>query len=160
MSIRASWEALLDLALPQFCDGCDRPGPAPCASCMQLLTTPLGLWLPTPTPAGLPTLAAAAPYDGPVRAMLLAHKENGRLLLSAPLGAALAGAVLELPSLIAHASPLLLVPVPSARAAVRARGHDHAFRLARAAAGELRRRDVSASPARLLTAARRVEDQS
>nr|WP_306432916.1 ComF family protein [Streptomyces harenosi] len=55
---------------------------------------------------------------------------------------------------------VLLVPVPSARRAVRARGHDPARRIALAAAGELRR---SGAPARMLAALRQrraVADQS
>lgn len=142
---------LLDLALPRDCAGCGAPGRTLCDQCVRGLRFPRQ-HRPRPCPPGLPTLVAAAPYDGAVRAALIAHKERGRLGLVRPLGAALAGAVraLDLPRRV------VLVPVPSAPAAVRERGHDHARRLARAAA-----RAVPGARARpLLVPARAVADQS
>lgn len=91
-------------------------------------------------------------YDGVVREVLLAHKEHGRLALVGPLGAALAAAVRAAGDL---APGTVLVPVPSAPAAVRDRGHDHARRLA-AAAG--RRLGLRSAP--LLVGARARADQS
>lgn len=128
-----------------------------------------------PEPSGLPVVYAAAAYADAARAALLAHKERGALALARPLGTALAGAVRA--GLRAAATgagrtgagagaaevaggAVLLVPVPSARRAVRARGHDPARRIALAAAGGLRR---SGTPARALAVLRQrrvVADQS
>ena len=90
-----------------------------------------------------------------------AHKERSALGLTRVLGERLALAVLALLAERADedpraAGPLLLVPVPSARRAVRERGFDAGLALARAAARRLP--DARAAP--LLRPARRVADQS
>lgn len=148
---------LADLVLPRSCAGCGAPTPAAgragvlCAGCRQVLSSARpGPASPSPRPTGLPRTTAATTYDGVVVQALLAHKERGRLALVHPLGALLAAAVVAL-----SAGPAVLVPVPSARGAVRARGHDHALRLAREAAGR-----ASLASAPLLRPARRVRDQS
>ena len=143
--------ALLDLVLPRTCAGCCLPGSGLCAACAGALAGGAHLTRPRPCPPGMPLLAAGAGYDGPVRAVLIAHKEHGRTTLVRPLGAALAGAV----ALLRPPAGALLVPVPSSRAAVRARGHDHAHRLARAAG-----RGAGLRAARLLTHRRAVADQA
>ena len=154
---------LLDLVLPVRCAGCGAPRWSVCQLCLEALRAQPYLHQPTPCPTGLPLLAAAAPYDGPVRGLLLAHKERGRLGLVRPLGGALAAAV-ELVTASASGSrpvsEVLLVPVPSAPAAVRARGHDHARRLASRAAQHLRQRGVPARALPLLRLRRTVADQA
>lgn len=112
---------------------------------------------PVPEPRGLPAVYAAAAYADAVRAALLAHKERGALALAGALGAALAGAVR---AGRAGIGPLLLVPVPSAPWAVRARGHDPVRRIALAAAAELRRTGVPARVVPVLRQRRAVADQS
>lgn len=140
-------------------------------------------------PAGLPVVHAASAYGGRVRSVLLAHKERGALRLAGPLGSALAGAVRSVsralpvdpvvpggtgergpgrgPAAGARTAsyapvrgPLLLVPMPSARRAVAARGHDPARRIALAAARALRRSGTDARVAPLLRQRRAVADQS
>ena len=140
---------LLDLVLPRDCAGCGQPGRTLCGRCAGALTAPAFAHRPTPAPAGLPPLTAVAAYDGVVRSLLLAHKERGRVALSRPLGRALAEAVRP------HGSGVVLVPVPSAPAAVRARGHDHARRTACVAARRLGLRTAA-----VLLQARAVDDQS
>ena len=140
---------LLDLVLPRDCAGCRAPGSTLCPACRDVLRPSPWEHHPTPSPPGLPPLVAAAVYGGVVRAVLLAHKERGRTTLAGPLGGALAGAA------AVFGPSVVLVPVPSAPSAVRARGHDHARRLAAEAA---RRCGVRTAP--LLVGVRPVADQS
>ena len=142
---------LLDLVLPRDCAGCGAPGRTLCGPCTAALCVPRP-HRPDPCPAGLPPLVAAGSYDGPARAALLAHKERGRLGLARPLGAALAAAVRALDP----PPGVVLVPVPSSPQAVRERGHDHARRLARAAA----RRVPGATARPVLLPVRDVADQA
>lgn len=117
---------------------------------------------PGARPPGLPEVYAAVGYQGAVRAVLLAHKERGELPLARPLGRALAAAVRE--AVVREGAPsgpgVVLVPVPSARRQVRARGHDPARRIALAASAELRRGGTAARVAPVLRQRRAVADQS
>lgn len=142
---------LLDLVLPRSCAGCADPGRLLCRDCRSRLGPPRA-HRPEPCPDGLPPLVVAAPYAGVARGALLAHKERGRLGLVRPLGSALAAAVAALDP----PPGALLVPVPSSPEAVRERGHDHALRLATAAARGLP--GVRARP--LLVVRRAVADQA
>jgi ComF family protein len=119
-----------------------------CPRCAALLAAAPTRALPIPVPHGLPPTFAVAAYDGPVRDLILAHKERGRLALSAPLAEAVARAA-DL------AVPDVLVWVPSRPAAIRARGYDHARRLAVRAA-----RSLGVPAVRALVVARRLADQS
>ncbi|WP_129308824.1 ComF family protein [Streptomyces sp. L2] len=181
--MRGWWQDFADLVLPAECGGCGAPRTVLCPECRAALSGAGARRVrPVPEPAGLPVVHAAAPYGDAVRAVLLAHKERGALALAGALGAALAGAVraglrAEKPAADAgpsgdagpagspsppgrRAGPVLLVPVPSARWAVRARGHDPVRRLALAAAGELRRTGTPARVAAVLRQRRAVADQA
>ncbi|GGW35166.1 hypothetical protein GCM10010503_08600 [Streptomyces lucensis JCM 4490] len=173
--MRGWWNDLTDLVLPAECAGCGAPRTALCARCRSALNRAAPLRVrPVPEPAGLPVVHAAAPYAERVRALILAHKERGALALAGVLGTALAEAVragLGRHTAGAGTEPagpdracghgaVLLVPVPSARWAVRARGHDPVRRMALAAAGELRRTGTPARVAAVLRQRRAVADQA
>jgi predicted amidophosphoribosyltransferase len=153
---------LIDLVLPDCCPGCgERAMPPACDRCLALLDAVPRPSAPDPLPVGLPVPFAVVAYADQVRELVIAHKEHGRLGLARPLGQALGR------STAAAAAPhgvvpsaVLLVPVPSTRAAVRERGHDPTLRLTLAAAAWLQHHGVPTRVARWLRHARRVADQS
>jgi predicted amidophosphoribosyltransferase len=112
--------------------------------------------MPTPCPPGLARVLAGGAYDGPLKAMVNAHKERQRLALAAPLGRVLAAVVADL----VPTGDIVLVPVPSTRSVVRRRGHDPLLRIARTASTRLRHDGRVAGVARPLYAVRRPADQS
>lgn len=160
--MRGWWREIAGLVLPVACGGCGRARTELCEDCRAVLHGAVPRRVrPAPEPAGLPVVHAAAAYENAVRATLLAHKERGVLGLSRELGSALAGAVRAGTGQAGgRPGPLLLVPVPSARRAVAARGHDPTRRIALSAAGELRRGGVPAQVASVLRQRRPVADQS
>ncbi|MFL6182682.1 MAG: ComF family protein [Actinomycetes bacterium] len=113
---------LVELAIGRRCLQCSAPGPAWCESCLRQSADLQVRW----TPQGARVLAGAR-YEGPVRRAIVAHKEHGHLSLVAPLARLLVAAM-------GRPGGPVIAPVPSQRAAVRRRGHDHSRRLARAAA--------------------------
>ncbi|MFE3283870.1 ComF family protein, partial [Streptomyces sp. NPDC059233] len=93
--MRGWWQELAGLVLPDDCAGCGAARVLLCERCREALSgAGAGLVRPSPAPEGLPVVHAAAVYEGPVRAVLLAHKERGALPLAGALGRALAAAVL------------------------------------------------------------------
>ncbi|NEC90823.1 ComF family protein [Streptomyces sp. SID12501] len=160
--MRGWLQDLGDLVLPAECGGCGMPRTVLCPECRGALNGAAPSRVrPVPEPLGLPVVHAAARYEDEVRAVLLAHKERGALALAGPLGTALAGAVRAgLDGALCGGTGVLLVPVPSARRAVRARGHDPARRIALAAAGELRGSGIPARVLAVLRQRRAVADQA
>ena len=158
--VGAVWGALADLVLPRTCAGCGVPGAMLCSRCAVLLTVPR-LATPRRVPWGFPPTVAAGAYSGPVRPAVNAFKERGRAELAVPLGTALALAVAAAVSAVPEPrGRVLLVPVPSSRAALRARGRDHVRELTVRAAGELREAGLPASQARLLARRGRARDSA
>ncbi|MEU2250525.1 ComF family protein [Streptomyces sp. NPDC019224] len=159
--MRGWWREISGLVLPVSCGGCGRERTELCETCGRQVYGGVPRRVrPSLEPPGLPVVHAAAAYEGAVRAVLLAHKERGVLGMARPLGKALAGAVRTGAGQVADGRSLLLVPVPSARRAVAARGHDPARRIALAAAAHLRRTGVPATVAAVLRQRRAVADQS
>lgn len=159
-TVRSWWREIAGLVLPVACGGCGRPRTELCEECAASLAAGPRRVRPSPEPEGLPPVHAAAPYENAVRAMLLAHKERGVLGLAGVLGGALADAVRAGAGHAGDRVPLLLVPVPSARRATAARGHDPARRIAAAAAAELRRGGARARMLAVLRQRRVVADQA
>ncbi|GCD91638.1 ComF family protein [Nocardioides sp. LS1] len=152
-------DAAADLLLGGSCVGCARPGRLLCTACAALLPEDAQLAWPTPTPAGLVTPWAAAPYAGTVRALVLGHKEHRMLGLRPALARLLAQSVVAATADLVG-RPLVLVPVPSRPATVRARGHDP-MRAVTARAARLLRASGHAALARPLLRQRPgVLDQS
>jgi predicted amidophosphoribosyltransferase len=169
-SFAAAGAALLELVVAGGCAGCGIDAHADgrplllCRACRDGLAGPAAAAWPTPAPPGLPTPWAVADYAAGTRAAILAHKEEGRLALARPLGDALARAVTAALAPSADAGGRLpavaLVPVPSRRSAVRARGHDSTLRLTRRAAATVRREGAAAEVVPVVRVVRRLVDQA
>ena len=151
--------AASDLVVASGCAGCAEPGALLCPVCTRLLAAAPARTEPDPAPLGLPPLWAVAAYDGPVRALLLAHKEDARLALGRPLGRALARAVVAAVD-PGRGAPLALVPVPSRPGAARRRGHSPLLRTAQVAAAILRSAGGSVRVLPALSHRRSVGDQA
>jgi ComF family protein len=114
------------MLIPRRCPLCERPGPAPCASCASGLRRAGRL---APVPA-LDSVAAAFVYEGSVRTLLLALKYRNRRDARAWFAAQLAHAV------VAPVEWVTWAPTSTPRAS--RRGYDQAELLARGVARRLR----------------------
>ncbi|MFI6538319.1 ComF family protein [Nonomuraea sp. NPDC050547] len=154
--------ALLDVLAPQVCLGCGLAHMGRvCDGCLAGWVGSVAPRMPVPVPAGLPRCWSAGDYSGSLREAILAYKERGQTGLAVPLGEALAYTALT--ALAARGGPpggVVVVPVPSARRAVRGRGHDPMRRLGALAASRMRAAGVRAVLVPALAQARRVADQA
>lgn len=153
-------DAWFDLALGGSCASCRRPGRVLCPGCARALPAHGVPVRPDPAPPGLAPAFASGPYDEPLRGLILAHKEHRAFALARPLGEVLAGVVRAVLGPPRPASRLVLVPVPSSRAAVRERGHDPLLRVVRAATRSLRRDGYGAETCQLLVQRIQPQDQA
>jgi len=154
-------DAAVDLLLGSRCVGCDRPGRLVCPACATTLRQPAWPAWPSPTPGGLVAPWTAAEYADVARALVLGHKERAMHGLRGPLSDLLARAVrAAVADAGISALPVVLTPVPSRPATVRARGHDPTWTITRGAAARLRRAGHDVRAVRLLRLRVRVDDQS
>jgi len=152
-----------DLLLGASCHGCGVAWWGVCPQCRGLVGSrrPYAT-RPDPTPSGFPLTVTSSAYDDVLRNVIVAHKDRQALSLSRFLAERLALAVHAL--LTAYPGSvggreITLVPVPSAAAAVRRRGFDATWTMARLAARRLQiRHRVRAR--RLLEQRRGVLDQA
>jgi predicted amidophosphoribosyltransferase len=112
--------AATDLLLGGRCVGCGEPGRPLCRPCRTDLPDQARPVWPDPVPDGLAEPWACSAYDGVARELVLGLKERQLLGLVGPVAAMLAASIRG----ATPAGPVVLVPVPSRRATVRARGHD------------------------------------
>ncbi|GAB3088904.1 ComF family protein [Nocardioides zeae] len=117
-------DAVSDLVTGSACVGCARAGRLVCASCAATLPARGAPAVVDPWPPGLVPTWAGAPHADLARALVVGHKERGRLGLRAPLGRLLAAAVTAGVGPPPGRGRLLLCPVPSRPGTVRRRGHD------------------------------------
>ena len=149
---------LLDLVLPVECAGCGQRGVIACHEGLRELAAHARPSWPRPSPPRLPPPWSVAAYDGHVRDFLLAYKEDGVVALRAPLALALASSLRSAMPL--DDRPVVVVPVPSSRAARRRRGSDVVADLARSAVRVLRIDGERLQVRPALHHARRVADSA
>ncbi|GAA2380393.1 hypothetical protein GCM10010404_40960 [Nonomuraea africana] len=144
---------VLDLLLPVRCVGCAARGALLCDACLVVAPA---VRTPVPGPEGLPVCWSAALYEGAAREAILHYKERGRTALAVPLAQALAFTIVT----AMPRGAFVVVPVPSARRAVRARGHDPVGRLAALAVRQLATLGRAVTLRTDLRQHRRVADQA
>jgi ComF family protein len=152
-----------DLLLGASCHGCGQPWWGLCPRCRQQIGNrrPF-VATPFPCPDGFPITVSSSPYDRLLRRVINAHKERQALILTRFLAERLALSVQTLlvkQIYTTRVNKIILVPVPSAARAVRQRGFDATYAMARLAARRLRVR-YSVTVRSALAQAREVADQA
>lgn len=148
--------AATDLLLGGRCAGCGAPGRVLCDDCRDdLPLEPRPAW-PDPVPHGMVQPWACTAYDGVARDLVLGLKERQLLGLVDPLAMMLACSVVG----AAPTGPVVLAPVPSRPATVRARGHDPTWAVTSRAARLLSGAGADVISQRLLRLRPGVVDQA
>lgn len=119
---RRSHDLLTELGgflLGASCAGCDLPGALLCAACRSSLV-PLPVDVTTPSSL---VVRAALSFDGVAARCIRRLKGEGETLLARPLGEALAAVLSAAIDAAGGSGGVLVVPVPTTRAAFRRRGY-------------------------------------
>lgn len=150
--------AMADLILGSGCPGCGLASIGLCRPCREELMATAPLSVERTLPGFPEPVIAAGSYGGALRSLIIAAKERQRWGLLPILGELAARAVAAV-LLESWPSDPVLVPVPSAPAAVRARGLDFTGWLARAAVRNLSSRGIPVRSVTALGQVRGVVDQ-
>ncbi len=151
--------AAADLAWGGACAACGTPGPVVCPDCESRLRSlaPAAVTVRH----GVPPTYARGAYADDLRAVILACKERQGLGLVPVLAELVTGSALALLRDRWVGGPVLVVPVPSARATRAARGFDLTGAMAGSLATFLRRRcELDAQASKALRPVRRAADQA
>lgn len=145
--VRSACTDALALLLPVSCAGCDEPDVALCERCILALE-PAPRRQIVEAPGGAIPVWSGLAFEGVAARVLRAIKQDGRTGLARSLVPALTAAVQRAEP--GHSSAVILVPMPTSRAAYRRRG----FRVPDLLVRRIGRRGM-----RLLRHARRTGDQ-
>ncbi|WP_442575087.1 phosphoribosyltransferase family protein [Microbacterium sp. F51-2R] len=139
--LRGAFADALTLVLPVDCAGCDAPDTTLCESCRVALAPHVRR-----RDIGGVAVWSGLAYEGPAARVIRSLKQEGRTALAAALAPALAAAV----TAAGDGDPVMVVPIPTSRAAYRRRGYR---------VPELVARRAGLRAERVLVAGRRTADQ-
>lgn len=138
----------LELVLPRHCAGCAVPGVGCCSRCrVDLATAQPSPACPRPCPPHMPPAWAACAYEGTVRCLIVAWKDQDRgdlgavlrPLLARTLQVALAGSPTWTQAFL-ECGQAAVVPIPSRSAGTRRRGRFPVADLVRSVLGSVPQR--------------------
>lgn len=156
MTWRGLLDAAADLAWGGRCAGCGRPGPVCCPACAEVVRAQP----PQPVPvADLAGVWARGDYAGELRALILACKERQGLGLVPLLTELAVGSTAAVLQERWRTGLVVLIPIPSSRATVAARGFDLTWLVARGIARRLRGLGIDVRARRGLALASGTRDQ-
>lgn len=146
-AMHALWNRFTRTLFPDMCFGCDRAGTSLCASCVNDLTrhqvrqqcafcdqhVAHGICRRHAQKTGIARILALAPYAHPIaRKLVEGNKYLGIASAPVTMSTLMLPLITDLPF-----APTMIIPIPSTRSRMRARGGSHTLPLAVALAREL-----------------------